>query len=158
MKSIVTAMAVSVCMVSLAAISSADTLILKNGTRVPGTVVSVAGRTITFEDASGVSRRYNANQVTGLEFTPASQHNAAIGTSGNNRRLETLPSGTELTVRTAELMARPDPRDLPGRTHVCRYEGDPDRREVTRRRRVDDEPLPANGRGGERSADARAVG
>jgi len=102
MRRIVTAMAVSVGMVSLAAISSADTLILKNGTRVPGTVVSVAARTITFEDASGVSRRYNANQVSGLEFTPASQHNAAIGTSGNTRRLETLPSGTELTVRTSE--------------------------------------------------------
>ena len=102
MRSIVTAMAVSVCVVSLAAISSADTLILKNGTRVPGTVVSVAARTITFEDASGVSRRYNATQVSGLEFAPASQHHAAIGTSGSTRRLETLPRGTELTVRTSE--------------------------------------------------------
>jgi hypothetical protein len=27
-----------------------------------------------------------------------------------------------------QLMARPDPMDLPGRTHVCRCEGDPDRR------------------------------
>jgi hypothetical protein len=30
-----------------------------------------------------------------------------------------------------QLLARPDPRDLPRRTHVCRCEGDPDRR-VTR--------------------------
>ena len=31
----------------------------------------------------------------------------------------------------AQLLARPDPRDLPRRAHVCRCEGDPDRR-VTR--------------------------
>ncbi|MEO8256154.1 MAG: hypothetical protein ABI868_02300 [Acidobacteriota bacterium] len=28
----------------------------------------------------------------------------------------------------AELLARPDPRDLPRRAHVCRYPGDPLRR------------------------------
>jgi hypothetical protein len=28
----------------------------------------------------------------------------------------------------ARLLARPDPRDLPRRAHVYRYEGDPDRR------------------------------
>ena len=103
MKRIVIATAMSLCVVSLAAISSADTLILWDGTRVPGRVVSIAARTITFEDASGVSRRYNANQVDALEFTRASQRTAAFGTpSGNMRRLERLPSGTELTVRTAE--------------------------------------------------------
>ncbi len=102
MKRIVIASAVSLCVVSLAAISSADTLIMRDGTRVPGRVVSVAARTITFEDASGVSRRYNANQVDTLEFTQATQRYAAVGTSGSSRRLEVLPSGTELTVRTAE--------------------------------------------------------
>lgn len=102
MKRIVIAAAMSLCLVSLAAIASADTLILRDGTRVPGRVVSVAARTITFEDASGVSRRYNASQVDALEFTPASQQNAAVGTSGSSRRLETLPRGTEVTVRTAE--------------------------------------------------------
>jgi hypothetical protein len=28
----------------------------------------------------------------------------------------------------ARLLARPDPRDLPRRTHICQCEGDPDRR------------------------------
>ena len=102
MKRIVIAAAVSLCVVSVTAISSADTLIMRDGTRVSGKVVSVAARTITFEDASGASRRYNANQVDALEFTTASQRNAAVGTTGSNRRLEMLPSGTELTVRTAE--------------------------------------------------------
>lgn len=105
MKKIVIAAAMSLCVVSLTAVSSADTLILRDGTRVPGKVVSVAARTITFEDASGVSRRYNANQVDALEFAAASQRNA-VGTSGisgtSARRLVSLPSGTELTVRTAE--------------------------------------------------------
>jgi hypothetical protein len=102
MRRIVIATAMSTCMVWLAVVSSADTLIMRDGTRVPGRVVSVAARTITFEDASGVSRRYNANQVDALEFTPASLRSAAVVTRGNSRRLETLPSGTELTVRTAE--------------------------------------------------------
>lgn len=102
MKGIVIAAAMSLCVVSVTAIASADTLIMRDGTRVSGRVVSVTARTITFEDASGVSRRYNANQVDALEFTPASPRDAAVGTSGSSRRLERLPSGTELTVRTAE--------------------------------------------------------
>ena len=102
MKRTVIAAAMSLCVVFVTAISSADTLIMRDGTRVSGRVVSVAARTITFEDTSGVSRRYNANQVDALEFTTASQQNAAVGTSGSNRRLEILPSGTELAVRTAE--------------------------------------------------------
>lgn len=102
MKRIVTAAAMGLCVVSGAAISSADTLIMRDGTRVSGRVVSVAARTIIFKGASGVSRRYDANQVDALEFTAASPRNAAVGTSGSNRRLEILPCGTELTVRTAE--------------------------------------------------------
>lgn len=30
------------------------------------------------------------------------------------------------------LLAQPDPTDLPRRAHVCRYEGDPNRRDTTR--------------------------
>jgi hypothetical protein len=102
MKRIVIATAMALCAVSVGAIASADSLILRDGTRISGRVVSVAARTITFEDASGVARRYNANQVDALEFTPANQPNAAVGTSGSSRRFEMLPSGTELAVRTAE--------------------------------------------------------
>jgi hypothetical protein len=102
MKRIVIATAMSLCVVSLAVIASADTLKLRDGTRMSGRVVSVAARTITFEDASGVSHRYNANQVEAIEFTQTNQRNAAVGTSGSSRRLEILPSGTELMVRTAE--------------------------------------------------------
>ena len=106
MRTIFVATAMSLGVVFLAAVVRADTLILRDGTRVPGKVVSVAARTITFEDASGVSRRYNANQVDALEFTTVAQRNAAAGSTRGerNRRLEVLPSGTELTVRTAEVI------------------------------------------------------
>jgi len=102
MKRIVIAIAMSLCVVSLAVVASADTLILTNGTRVPGRVVSVAGRTITFEDTAGVSHRYDANQVDALEFAASSEQHVAVGTSGSRRRVEMLPAGTELTVRTSE--------------------------------------------------------
>ena len=58
MRRIVIAAAVSLCVVSLATISSADTLIMRDGTRVQGTVTGFAARTITFRHADGVSRRY----------------------------------------------------------------------------------------------------
>jgi hypothetical protein len=48
MKRLINAAAMSLCVVSLAAISSADTLIMRDGTRVQGTVVGIAGRTIPF--------------------------------------------------------------------------------------------------------------
>jgi hypothetical protein len=109
MRRIVIATAMSIGVVSLAAIASADTLIMRDGTSVSGRVVSVAARTITFEDLSGVARRYNASQVEALEFTQPIRRNGAVGTSGStrtgttgSRRIEMLPSGTELTVRTAE--------------------------------------------------------
>jgi len=56
--------------VSLVSTSAADTLILRDGTRMAGRVVSVAARTVTFEDSAGVSRRYNTNLVDALEFRP----------------------------------------------------------------------------------------
>jgi hypothetical protein len=110
MKRIVIAAAMCICVVSVAAIASADTLILKDGTRVSGRVVSIVARTITFKDVSGASRRYDANEVDALEFTDPNRRTNSVGTSGSSRngtsgsdrRIETLPSGTELMVRTAE--------------------------------------------------------
>jgi len=80
MRRIVIAAAASLCVVSLAAIASADTLILRDGTRVPGTIVGIAARMITFEDSSGISHRYSANDVASLEFTSTERRNAAAST------------------------------------------------------------------------------
>ncbi len=102
MKKIVIATAMSICVVSLATIASADTLILRDGTRMSGKVVSIAARMITFENASGVSQRYNVDRVDAIEFSLASQRNAGARTESSMARLEVLPAGTELMVRTSE--------------------------------------------------------
>jgi hypothetical protein len=98
MRRIVIAAAMCLCVVSLAAISSADTLIMRDGTRVQGTVVSIASRTITFRHADGVPRRYSTSQVQSLEFFSADRANPRAARS---HRLE-APAGTELVVRTVE--------------------------------------------------------
>jgi hypothetical protein len=91
--------AMSVCVLSLAAaVASADTLVLRDGTRVQGTVVSIAARTITFRDANGTSRRYPTSLVEALEFLSAERVNPH---AVNSRRLQ-APAGTELVVRTVE--------------------------------------------------------
>src|SRR4051812_37807718 len=89
MRTIVIAAAAGLCVVSVAAIASADTLILRDGTRLPGTVVSIAARVITFEDASGVSQRYSANEVASLEFTSIERRNTAAST---DERATALPA------------------------------------------------------------------
>jgi len=109
MRTIVMAAAMSVCLMSLAAPASADTLTMKDGTSVSGTLVGIAAQTITFKDLRGVARRYNTRQVQTLEFDSVSQRTAAVGTTGNSngRSLEMLPTGTELAVRTvAEIDSR----------------------------------------------------
>lgn len=95
---IIIATAMSLCVVSLAAISSADTLIMRDGTRVQGTLVGFAARTLTFRHADGVSRRYPTNRVESLEFLSAERANPR---AANGRSLE-APAGTELVVRTVE--------------------------------------------------------
>lgn len=98
MRRIVIAAAMIPCVVFLAAVSSADTLIMRDGTRVQGTVVSIKARTITFRHADGVSRRYPTSQVEGLQFISAERANPR---AVDVRRLE-VPAGTELVVRTVE--------------------------------------------------------
>ena len=98
MKRIVVASAMSVCVVLLAAIASADTLIMRDGTRVQGTVVGIKARTITFRHADGVSRRYATSQVEALEFLSAERANPLA----LKRHTLVAPAGTELVVRTVE--------------------------------------------------------
>jgi hypothetical protein len=98
MKKLVIAAAMSLGVLTLAAVASADTLVMRDGTRVPGTVVGITGRTITFRDANGTSRRYPTTQVEALEFLSADRANPR---AVNSRRLQ-APAGTELLVRTVE--------------------------------------------------------
>ena len=108
MKKIVIAVAMSLCIVSLAGLASADTLVMRNGTRIQGTIVGIEARTITFRHADGVSRRYTTTQVQSLEFVSAERVNPR---AVRGRQLE-APAGTELVVRTVEMIdsrnSRPD--------------------------------------------------
>ena len=98
MRRIIIAAAMGLCVVSLAIVSSADTLIMRDGTRIEGTAVALASRTITFRHADGVSRRYSTNQVEAVEFISADRTNPR---AVNGRGL-VAPAGTELVVRTVE--------------------------------------------------------
>ena len=98
MRRIVIAAAMSLFVVSLATVVSADTLVLRDGSRIEGTVLAIAGRTITFRHADGASHRYPTSRVNSLEFFSADRDNPRAAKA---RRLE-APAGTELVVRTAE--------------------------------------------------------
>jgi len=98
MRRIIIAAAMSLGVVCLASVASPDTLILRDGTRVEGTVVGIAARTITFRHPGGESRRYPTSQVESLEFLSADRANPR---AVNSRRLQ-APAGTELVVRTGE--------------------------------------------------------
>jgi hypothetical protein len=100
MKRIVIAAAMGLCVVSLAAVSSADTLILRDGSRAEGTVMGFAARTITFLHSDGISRRYPTSQVGSVEFVSAERANPRAVSSHSLR----APAGTELVVRAIEVI------------------------------------------------------
>ena len=104
MRRIVIAAAMSLFVVSLATVAFADTLVMRNGSRIEGTLVSFAGRTFTFRHADGSSHRYPTSQVGSLEFFSADRANTRTARNtrpANVQRLE-APAGTELVVRTVE--------------------------------------------------------
>lgn len=94
----VIALAISVMAMAAATAASADTLILKDGTRVLGTVLSVEARTVTFKGADGVSHRYAMSKVESLRFDSIAPPTRRADAS---RSFE-VPAGTELVVRTTE--------------------------------------------------------
>lgn len=98
MRRIVIAAAMSLFVVSLATVVSADTLVLRDGSRIEGTVLAIAGRTITFRHADGASHRYPTSRVNSLEFFSADRDNPR---AAKVRSLEAT-AGTELVVRTVE--------------------------------------------------------
>ena len=92
MRTLVTAAAMSLWVVWVAPVMSADTLVMRAGSRVEGTVLAIAGRTITFRSADGVARRYPTSQVNSLEFFSADR---AKPRAVNARRLE-APAGAAI--------------------------------------------------------------
>jgi hypothetical protein len=111
MRNIVIAAAMSLLVVSLASLASADTLVMRDGSRIQGTVLGIAGRTITFQHADGASRRYPTSQVESLEFFSADHDDPRAVKA---RRLE-APAATAAVVRTV-VTKEPRSRSLPGRS------------------------------------------
>ena len=97
MKRMIIASAMCICVASATA-ASADTLVLKDGTRIEGTIVGVVERTITFRRSDGVSRQYPASQVRAVEFLTLEGATARAPYAGGLA----VPAGTELVVRTTE--------------------------------------------------------
>lgn len=78
----------------------ADTLVMKDGSRVSGTLASATAQTITFKDAHGALHRYKKSQIAALEFSSV-QTTSAVPSSAPGK-LAVVPAGTELAVRTNE--------------------------------------------------------
>lgn len=90
--------------------ASGDTLVLKNGTRIPGVVVSRTSRRISFRNSRGVVRSYKNSQVRNVEMTsqsantssPSGNYGSSNSSTNNDRQPELLPAGTQLVVLTNE--------------------------------------------------------
>ena len=100
MRNILALVLISFSLSSLAGIVRADTLVLRDGTQLSGVLVSATAQTITFKDAKGVVHRYNRTKIQTLEFTATDQKTTAAAVQ--SKKLETLPIGTEIVVRTNE--------------------------------------------------------
>jgi hypothetical protein len=109
MRSIFIAAAMSLCVVSLATVVSADTMVMRDGSRIEGTALAIAGGTITFQHADGASRRYPTSQVQSLEFFSADREALRAVRA---RGLE-VPAGNAVVVRTVETKDATS-RSLPG--------------------------------------------
>ncbi len=103
---------VGVCLAGLAAAASADTLILRDGTRVQGTVIAFTADTLTFRGADGFAHNYHTDLVDTLSFLPvarprgggAARRDGADQREGREPAGLDVPSGTDLMLRTVELI------------------------------------------------------
>lgn len=93
-------------LLSLSGILPAETLVMKDGSRVSGTLVSATAQTVTFEDAQGTVHRYQKSEIAAIEFSSAqlttSVPAAPAVTSSASGKSDVVPAGTELVVRTDE--------------------------------------------------------
>jgi hypothetical protein len=76
-------------MLVVAGALSADTLILRDGSRINGTMLSADERTVSFVDARGDRRNYNVTNVDEIEF-------GAAGSSSSMRSRTEMPAATPM--------------------------------------------------------------
>ena len=70
---------------ALATSSPADTLLLRNGARVEGDLVSVRGSTIEFAENGGSTRRFDRSEVSRIEFYSGSGYSGFGGSNSGGR-------------------------------------------------------------------------
>ena len=86
----------------------ADTLILRSGTRISGTLVRRTSKTITFRNSRGTVRRYKASSVQDVQVDSANQNypnnnsNGQTRSAAGDRQPEVLPAGTQIVIVTNE--------------------------------------------------------
>jgi hypothetical protein len=81
---------VLLCMVLGFGLLPADTLLLRNGSRIDGTLLNATRRTITFVDSRGDSRSYNVSDVEELVFGDSNSSADRSRTEGSARTGTTL--------------------------------------------------------------------
>ena len=96
----------SLFLLTLPGTALGDTLVLRNGTRISGTLVNRTSTTTSFRNSSGVVHRYRASQVRNVELTSPRQTTSRPvgnnGSSNNDHQPELLPAGTQLVILTNE--------------------------------------------------------
>ena len=112
------ALIVFLAVVSIAVTASGETLILRNGTRYEGTLIAASSKSgVTFKDQKGVRHQFAVKDVQSIEFgspanltglaatrvTSAAKMTGPVATRAASAAvLRTIPSGTEIAVRTNE--------------------------------------------------------
>ena len=100
MRRVAIAAVIGMTVVSIGTPASADTLVMRDGTRVEGTVMSMTARVITFRHPDGTTRRYSTSQVDMLKFVSADRANAGAPAGPTLQ----MPAGTNLRIRTTEVI------------------------------------------------------
>ncbi|MFB3923695.1 MAG: hypothetical protein ACE145_18375 [Terriglobia bacterium] len=89
---------------SITVTASGDTLILWNGTRYEGTVITASGMSgVTLKDQTGARHQFALKDIRSIEFTaPANVTGRAATPAIAATVVRTVPNGTEISVRTNE--------------------------------------------------------
>lgn len=99
-----TALIAFLAIVSIAVTASGETVILRNGTRYEGTLIAASSQSgVTFEDRKGVRHYFAVTAIQSIEFgSPANLTGPAAALATSAASVRTIPSGTEIAVRTNE--------------------------------------------------------
>ncbi len=106
MKRLIVLSILSLLLLTLPGKALGDTLVLRDGTRISGTLVKRTSTTISFKNSHGVVHRYRVSQVQNVELTsPRTDNYSPVrnhGSANNDNQPELLPAGTQLVILTNE--------------------------------------------------------